>query len=101
MAPIYYSPDRTQSQSQPCWRHGASPPLLAFHSACCSTAPAALLRTITVFDVQGVGIRDLAGDAFDFLRRSAHLIQEHYPERGKVIMIVNSPGWFRCVYRDH
>lgn len=38
-------------------------------------------KTITVFDVGGVGIRDLAGDAFDFLRRSIHLISEHYPER--------------------
>ena len=38
-------------------------------------------KTITVFDVGGVGIRDLAGDAFDFLRRSIHLISEHSPER--------------------
>lgn len=38
-------------------------------------------KTITVFSVEGVGIRDLAGEAFDFLRRSIHLISEHYPER--------------------
>ena len=41
----------------------------------------------------GVGIRDLAGDAFDFLRKSSSLIQEHYPERSAVIMIVNAPSW--------
>jgi hypothetical protein len=47
----------------------------------------------------GVGIRDLAGDAFDFLRRSSHLIQEHYPERCRVIIIANAPGWFAVLWK--
>ena len=41
-------------------------------------------KTITVFDVEGVGIRDLAGVAFEFLRRSSSLIQEHYPGQSDI-----------------
>jgi hypothetical protein len=52
-----------------------------------------------VFDVQGVGVGDLVGDALAFLRRSAHLIQEHYPERSRVIMIVNAPSWFSLIWK--
>lgn len=52
-----------------------------------------------MFDVQGVGVGDLVGDALAFLRRSAHLIQEHYPERSKVILIVNAPGWFSFLWK--
>lgn len=48
----------------------------------------------------GVGIRDLAGDAFDFLRKSSSLIQEHYPERSAVIMIVNAPSWFSFLWKS-
>ena len=47
----------------------------------------------------GVGIRDLAGDAFDFLRKSSSLIQEHYPERSAVIVICNAPSWFSFLWK--
>ena len=36
--------------------------------------PSETAKTITVFDVKGVGLGDLVGDAFHFLKRSAHLI---------------------------
>ncbi len=48
-----------------------------------------------------MGIRDLAGDAFEFLRKSSSLIQEHYPERSVVIMIVNAPSWSVRVWCLH
>lgn len=83
-----------------------------------------ILCPVSRFGVQGVGLRDLAGDAFDFLRKSASMIQEvrhpshasvnvlgiveahhclcawqHYPERAKVILIVNTPGWFSFLWK--
>jgi len=56
-------------------------------------------KTITVFDVQGVGIKEVAGEPFEFIRKASHIMQEHYPERCKVIMIVNTPGWFSFVWK--
>ncbi len=56
-------------------------------------------RTITIFDVKGVGIRDLVGDALSFLKKSAHVIQEHYVERSKVIIICNVPLFFSVIFK--
>ena len=56
-------------------------------------------RVLTIFDVEGVAISDLAGDAKQFLTRSMALVQAHYPERSLKILIVNAPGWFSIIWK--
>eukprot|EP00968_Pinguiococcus_pyrenoidosus_P014346 scaffold1307_cov200-Pinguiococcus_pyrenoidosus.AAC.35 len=56
-------------------------------------------RVLTVFDVEGVALSDLAGDAKQFLLKSMSLVQNHYPERSKKILIVNAPGWFSIIWK--
>jgi hypothetical protein len=63
-------------------------------------APMQSQSYVWIDDHSGVGIRDLAGDAFEFLRKSSSLIQEHYPERSVVIMIVNAPSWFSFLWKS-
>ena len=67
----------------------------------CSTdhtdSPITYDPTRQVFDVQGVGVGDLVGDALAFLRRAAHLIQEHYVERSKVGLVWFGLVWFGLV----
>lgn len=48
--------------------------------------------------MQGLGIKDIAGEPFEFIRRASHLMQEHYPERCKVIIICNTPRWFSMIW---
>ena len=55
-------------------------------------------KTVTVFDVAGVGLSDLKGDVMKFVKKSTQLMQDHYPERAEVVIIVNAPGWFSFLY---
>ena len=57
-----------------------------------------MAKTITVFDVKGVGLGDLKGDVMTFVKRSSALMQDHYPERAEVVIIANAPSWFSFLY---
>ena len=57
-----------------------------------------LAKTITVFDVSGVGLGDLKGDVLQFVKQSTKLMQDHYPERCERVVIVNAPAWFSFLY---
>ncbi len=55
--------------------------------------------SISVMDVENVGVRDLIGDTLDFLSQSSKIIQGHYVERCHKIFIVNTPFFFNAVWR--
>jgi len=55
-------------------------------------------KTVTVFDVSGVGLGDLKGDTLSFVKKSTALMQDHYPERAQIVVIVNAPSWFSFLY---
>lgn len=55
-------------------------------------------RTCTVFDVAGVSPSDLSGIVLEFLKATSTTMQEHYPERSEVILVINSPGWFYLIW---
>ncbi len=38
-------------------------------------------RTFSLLDMRGIGMRDLAGEVFEFVRAASSFVQEHYPER--------------------
>ena len=44
-----------------------------------------LQRTITVFDVTGVGLGDVVGEPVEFMRKAIAVVQEHYPERSSAV----------------
>lgn len=44
-------------------------------------------------------MKDIAGEPFEFIRRATHFMQEHYPERCRVIIIANTPGWFSFIWK--
>jgi hypothetical protein len=56
-------------------------------------------KTITVFDVDNLGMRDLKGDVMAFIKRTTKIIQLHYPERSQVILVINAPAWFSFVFK--
>lgn len=58
-------------------------------------------KSITVIDMDGIGMRDFAGEVVDFVRRSANFIGQHYPERAAFIFIINVPSWFKYVEHSH
>ncbi|GMH67582.1 hypothetical protein TrRE_jg11909 [Triparma retinervis] len=41
-------------------------------------------RTITVFDVEGVGVGDVKGVVLEFIKETTAIMQAHYPERSQV-----------------
>jgi hypothetical protein len=51
-------------------------------------------KAITVIDVQGMKLADFAGEVVDFVRKTATLTGQHYPERAGKLIIVNVPSWF-------
>mmetsp|Transcript_12489 Transcript_12489/g.36839 ORF Transcript_12489/g.36839 Transcript_12489/m.36839 type:complete len:594 (-) Transcript_12489:555-2336(-) len=55
-------------------------------------------KSIYVIDLEGMGIRDFAGDAVDFVKRTSAFTSAHYPERSGSIFIVNVPSWFSIIW---
>lgn len=58
-----------------------------------------LSQAITVLDLDGLRLRDFAGDVAAFVRRAAAFTGEHYPERAGVIYVLNAPASFGVVWR--
>ncbi|CAM9899904.1 unnamed protein product, partial [Discosporangium mesarthrocarpum] len=56
-------------------------------------------QTVTVFDVEGLGMRDLAGDTLAFAKKAMYVIQEHYVERSHKMFIINAPSFFGVIWR--
>jgi uncharacterized membrane protein YgcG len=56
-------------------------------------------KSISVLDLAGVGLSDLAGDNLTFLKKALNYANQHYPERSSVIFIVNAPYYFSMGWR--
>lgn len=55
--------------------------------------------SISIMDVENVGIRDLMGETLEFLTLSSKIIQGHYVERCHKIFVVNAPFFFNAVWK--
>lgn len=56
-------------------------------------------RGITVIDLDGMRLRDFAGEVVTFVKRAASFTGEHYPERSGTIYILNAPSFFQLIWR--
>uniref|UniRef100_A0A7S2WJ12 CRAL-TRIO domain-containing protein n=1 Tax=Mucochytrium quahogii TaxID=96639 RepID=A0A7S2WJ12_9STRA len=55
-------------------------------------------RTISILDLEGIGMFDFVGEATDFVKRTIALSSEHYPERARKIFIINAPRFFSGIW---
>jgi len=55
-------------------------------------------KCIYVMDLEGVRLRDFAGDAVSFLRQTSELCGKHYPGRTSYIFVINAPYWFSVMW---
>ncbi len=55
-------------------------------------------KSIYVINLDGMGMRDFAGDVVDFVKRASAFTSEHYPERSGTIFVVNVPSWFSIIW---
>jgi hypothetical protein len=57
-----------------------------------------MAKGISIIDVKGVGIFDLMGATMDFVKKSVSVAGEHYPERAKMVYIVNANSIFTTLW---
>jgi len=55
-------------------------------------------KGITVIDLEGMRLRDFAGDVISFVKQVAKFTSLYYPERSGNIFIVNPPSFFRVIW---
>jgi len=55
-------------------------------------------RSLTILDAAGIGFFDFAGDTMEFIKKATNVVQEHYPERGFMVFVINVPYWFTSVW---
>lgn len=56
-------------------------------------------KGITVIDLDGMRLRDFAGDVVTFVKRTASFTGLHYPERSGTIYILNAPSFFQIIWK--
>jgi len=56
-------------------------------------------KSITVLDLDGLGMMDFVGDVVDFTRKASNFTGQHYPERSKYILVINVPSWFQIIWK--
>lgn len=56
-------------------------------------------KGISVIDINGVGMGDLAGENMNYLKKTIAYANAHYPERSHVIFIVNAPYFFSLLWK--
>uniref|UniRef100_A0AAV1UKB7 CRAL-TRIO domain-containing protein n=1 Tax=Peronospora matthiolae TaxID=2874970 RepID=A0AAV1UKB7_9STRA len=66
---------------------------------CDACAPSETQKMCIVLDARGIGMRDMGGEAFEFIRRCTSAMQCHYPQRSFKIFIVNVPSWFGMAWK--
>src|SRR3546814_12106319 len=54
---------------------------------------------VTVLDMEGVGLKDLGGEALEFMKQASKIVQEHYVERCHKMFLVNVPYMFSFIWR--
>ena len=55
-------------------------------------------KSIAVIDAHNVKITDAAGAKLEYLKRTIHIANQHYPERGYVIYVLNAPYYVSFAY---
>ena len=55
--------------------------------------------SVSIMDVENVGLRDLMGETMEFLSISSKIIQGHYVERCHKIFVVNAPFFFNALWK--
>ncbi|TYZ67135.1 hypothetical protein PybrP1_009697 [[Pythium] brassicae (nom. inval.)] len=52
-----------------------------------------------ILDARGIGMKDIGGEAFEFVRRCTSMMQKHYPQKSFKIFFVNVPSWFGMAWK--
>ncbi|KAL4095338.1 hypothetical protein PRIC1_008712 [Phytophthora ramorum] len=66
---------------------------------CEACASSETQKLCIVLDARGIGMRDMGGDVFEFIRRCTGAMQRYYPQRSFKIFIVNVPSWFGMAWK--
>jgi hypothetical protein len=56
-------------------------------------------RLMTIVDVNNISVGDINTDMISFLRQTAEIGDQYYPEVVQRLVIVNAPYWFETVWR--
>ena len=64
----------------------------------CKIEPSEEGRSIYIIDLEGMGLRDFAGEVVDFVKRASAFTGDHYPERSGSIFVINVPSWFSIIW---
>ncbi|RLN32700.1 hypothetical protein BBJ28_00016820, partial [Nothophytophthora sp. Chile5] len=66
---------------------------------CDACATSDTQKLCIVLDARGIGMRDMGGEAFEFIRKCTGVMQRHYPQRSFKIFFVNVPSWFGMAWK--
>ena len=55
-------------------------------------------RSITVLDLEGMGMRDFVGECVEYVKMCSTFTGQHYPERAGHVLVINCPRWFSMVW---
>eukprot|EP01071_Lankesteria_metandrocarpae_P013592 Lankesteria_metandrocarpae@DN736_c0_g1_i1.p1 len=86
------------------WKSGLTLDHLARHYVFCSEIcwrivdPRDNGRLVSIFDVDGGTMNDLAGNTLKLFKKCTEVIQLHYPERSEKMFIINAPWWFQAAW---
>lgn len=56
-------------------------------------------RSVTILDMDGVTMAEAKGEKMEFLKRLMAENSGHYPERTRMMFIVNCPFWFNAIWK--
>jgi len=77
--------------------------LLRHYALCCEYMwckidPSDDAKSIYVIDLDGMGLRDFAGEVVDFVKKASAFTGSHFPERSGSIFVINVPSWFSIIW---
>ncbi|OQS05162.1 peroxisomal multifunctional enzyme [Thraustotheca clavata] len=67
--------------------------------SCSSCAESHTCKMLIILDARGLGMRDLAGEALEFVKNCTSVMQKHYPQQSFKIFLVNVPSWFGMIWK--
>ena len=56
-------------------------------------------KSIYIIDLNGMGMRDFAGEVVDFVKKTSAFTAAHFPERSGNIFVINVPSWFSIIWK--
>lgn len=66
---------------------------------CEACASSETQKMCIILDARGIGMKDIGGEAFEFIRRCTSTMQKHYPQKSFKIFFVNVPSWFGMAWK--